>query len=334
MRILYLGDDWLGSNARSLADGFRRAGHDVVVIDSTEVTLPTRLSVPWWYSKLARRRAPWRVAAVHERLEAAAAEFKPDLLFAFKAVHLDQQRLLSTPAPLRVHYSPDDVANAYNTTPDYLAYERDWDMVVTTKSYNVAELHARGVAAALFVRSAYDPSLHYPCARRDTRRFLAGFIGACRPDRRAAVIELADTYGERLLVRGPGWRRVPSLRRTDAVLGGAVYGADFSAAVASVTANLVLLNSDNRDTQTCRTFEVPAAGGLFVGERTDEHAALLDDGTECFLFSEPAELHDILGRCAADPALASRVAAAGCRRIRTEWHSYVDRAREIIDALG
>ena len=44
MKILYIGDDWVGSNARSLADGFRQAGHDVVVIDTTPVTLPPRLS--------------------------------------------------------------------------------------------------------------------------------------------------------------------------------------------------------------------------------------------------------------------------------------------------
>ena len=59
MRILFVGDDWLGSNARSLADGFRQAGHEVYVIDSSRVTLPTRLSLPWGYAKVSGRRAPW-----------------------------------------------------------------------------------------------------------------------------------------------------------------------------------------------------------------------------------------------------------------------------------
>lgn len=121
MKILYIGDDWVGSNARSLADGFRQAGHDVVVIDTTPVTLPARLSPSWVYSKAAGNRAPWPLADAHRQIEAAAQEFKPDMLFAFKGIHLDQQRLLSVPAPVRVHYSPDDVGNPYNTTPDYLA---------------------------------------------------------------------------------------------------------------------------------------------------------------------------------------------------------------------
>ncbi|WP_067542115.1 CgeB family protein [Nocardia crassostreae] len=334
MRILFVGDDWVGSNARSLADGFRQAGHEVVVVDTTPVTLPARLSPPWVYSKLARQRAPWDVQAVHRDIEAAAAAFAPDVLFAFKAVHLDQQRLLATPAALRVHYSPDDVSNPYNTSPEYLAHESRWDLIVTTKWHNVPELAARGARSVKFVRSAYDPAWHRPCARRGARRFLVGFIGAVRPDRQDLLVSLARDFHGDMLLRGPGWRRVRPLWGTGADIGGPVYGEHFSAAVAAVTANLVLLNSDNRDTHTCRTFEIPAAGGLFVGERTDEHAELLQDDTECFLFSGPTELREILDRCARYPEQVAKIAEAGHRRILADGHRYVDRAREIIDALG
>ncbi|WP_458688517.1 CgeB family protein [Nocardia tengchongensis] len=334
MRVLFVGDDWVGSNARSLADGFRQAGHEVVVIDTTSVTLPPRLSPPWVYSKLAHRRAPWDIESLHREIDSAAHTFKPDLLFAFKSVHLDQQRLLSTPAGLHVHYSPDDVSNPYNTSPEYLAHESAWDLIVTTKWHNVPELTARGARHVKFVRSAYDPALHHLTARRTVRRYLVGFVGAVRPDRQDLLVSLAREHHGDMLLRGPGWRRVRALWQTGADVGGAVYGEHFSAAVAAVTANLVLLNSDNRDTHTCRTFEVPAAGGLFVGERTDEHAELLQDDAECYLFSGPAELRDILRRCTKYPDQAAKVAEAGHHRIVTGAHSYADRAREILGALA
>ncbi|MFJ4657376.1 glycosyltransferase [Nocardia sp. NPDC088792] len=334
MKMLFVGDDWVGSNARSLADGFRQAGHEVVVIDTTPVTLPARLSPPWVYTKVAKQRAPWNVAALHRDIDSAAAAFAPDVLFAFKAVHLDQQRLLDTPARLHVHYSPDDVSNPYNTSPAYLAHESRWDLIVTTKQHNVEELRARGARAVKFVRSAYDPALHHLTARRRARRFLVGFIGAVRPDREDLLVALARKHHGDMLLRGPGWRRVRALWQTGAQVGGAVYGEHFSAAVAAVTANLVLLNSDNRDTHTCRTFEVPAAGGLFVGERTAEHAELLQDEDECLLFSDHDELHEILARCAAHPEQAAKVAEAGYRRITGGGHRYADRAREITTALG
>jgi Glycosyl transferases group 1 len=334
VRILFVGDDWLGSNATSLADGFRQAGHEVLVVDTTAVSLPARLSPPWVYSKIAKRRAPWQADAVHRRIERIAAEFRPDVLFGFKTVHLDQQRLLDTPAGRHVHYSPDDATNPYNTSPGYLELEREWDLIVTTKRHNVPELRQRGAQAVQFVLSAYDPAWHRLTARRDPRQYLVGFVGACRPDRRAGTVALARTYGERMLVRGPGWRRVPELQASRATVAGPVYGDRFSAAVASVTANLVLLNSDNRDTHTCRTFEVPAAGGLFVGERTDEHAELLEEGTECLLFSDDAELHEILRFCDEHPDLARKVAESGYRRIVNGGHRYVDRAQQIVAALS
>ncbi|MGW4532264.1 CgeB family protein [Nocardia sp. NPDC004340] len=333
MKVLFVGDDWVGSNARSLADGFRQAGHEVVVIDTTAVTLPARLSPPWVYSKFAHRRAPWDVEALHREIDSAAQAFAPDVLFAFKSVHLDQQRLLTARAGLHVHYSPDDVSNPYNTSPDYLAHEAEWDLIVTTKWHNVPELTARGAQNVKFVRSAYDPALHHITARRTVRPYLLGFIGAVRPDREDLLVSLAREHHGDMLLRGPGWRRVRALWQTGADVGGAVYGEHFSAAVAAVTANLVLLNSDNRDTHTCRTFEVPAAGGLFVGERTDEHAELLQDDAECYLFSGPAELREILRRCTKYPEQAAKVAEAGHHRIISGAHSYADRAREIVDAL-
>ncbi|WP_043651370.1 CgeB family protein [Nocardia thailandica] len=334
MKILFAGDDWLGSNARSLAEGFRQAGHEVVVVDTTPVTLPPRWTPSWTYAKVAGRRAPHSVDAVHTRLERAAAQLRPDVLFAFKSVYLDQDRLLNIPAALRVHYSPDDVSNPYNTTPDYLANEARWDLVVTTKRHNVEELTARGAQRVLYVRSAYDPAWHRPSARRGSRRYLVGFIGVERPDRSPAVVSLARTHGARMLVSGPGWRKNSALRATRAQIGDGAFGEQFSITVASITANLVLLNSDNRDTHTCRSFEVPAAGGLFVGQRTDEHAELLADGTECLLFSSAEELDEILGWCADHPEAADAMAMAGHRRIAAGGHRYLDRAREIIDVLG
>lgn len=333
MKILFIGDDWVGSNARSMADGFRQAGHEVVVVDTTRVTLPARLSPAWVYSKAMRRRASWVQNSVHDQIDAIARDFTPDMLFGFKSIHLDQARLLQVPAAVRVHYSPDDVGNPYNTTTDYLAHEREWDLVVTTKRHNVTELQDRGARRVKFVRSAYDPAWHRPCAKRVARQYLVGFIGARRPDRYDMIARLGNEHGKNLLVRGPGWRRMPSLQATGATVGGAVYGDHFATTVASVTANLVLLNSDNRDTHTCRTFEIPACGGLFVGERTDEHSELLNEGTECLLFSNEAELGEILRWCAYHPAQAAKIAGAGHLRVTQESHRYVDRAKEIADEL-
>ncbi len=333
MKILFAGDDWYGSNARSLADGFRMAGHEVIVVDTTAVTLPKRGTAPWWYAKATKRRDPRTVERIHTELAAAAEALRPDMLFCYKSIHLDQQRLLGLPAAIHAHYSADDVSNPYNTTPEYLATESAWDAVITTKAHNVSEITARSAAHVVFVLSAYDPAWHHPTAQRGSDGYLAGFIGAFRPDRAELLTSLAARYQDDFYLAGPGWRRHPGVRRTGAHIGGAQYGEQLSIAISGITANLVLLNSDNRDTHTCRTFEVPAAGGLFVGERTAEHAALLTDGDEAFLFDDRDELTAILERCSAEPHVARVVAERGHRAITEGGHSYRHRAEEIINGL-
>ena len=334
MRVLVLGDDWYGSNVTSLADGFARAGHEVALVDSTPVSAPARLSVPWLYKRVRGVRAPWQVDRVHTELEQAVTAFRPELLLAFKSIHLDQDRLLGLPVPIKVHYSPDDVANPENITPAYLDQEHRWDCVVTTKVHNVAELRERGARDVLYVHSAYDPAWHHPRAPRGGRRYLAGFIGARRPDRRRLINDLATEFGELFYLAGPGGRRAPELQRSAATVTGGRFGGELSRAIAAVTANLVLLNSDNRDTHTCRTFEVPAAGGLFVGQRTDQHRELLTEGREALLFDDETELRDHLHRCRRDPEGVRRIAAAGHQRIVTGGHSYRHRAEEIVAHVG
>ncbi|WP_196810847.1 CgeB family protein [Arthrobacter sp. 35W] len=333
-RVLFVGDGWLGSNARSLAEGFRQAGADVILVDTTSTSRPRRLSPSWTFSKVkSGKRSPWSVAAIHDQIDEISNAWNPDILFCFKTIHLDQERLLSNAAKIKVHYSADDVSNAYNTTNEYLKYESAWDLVVTTKKHNMDELAQRGAKRTLMVMSAFDPAWHHLSARRTSRQFQVGFVGNYREDRKNLLVELGSQFGSNLIVEGPGWSRVPELVRTNAVVGSGKYGEDFSIAVASIVSNLVLLNSDNRDTHTCRSFEVPASGGLFVGQRTAEHQEILEENKECLLFSTEDELFAHLHEIKNDSNRAQVLARAGHDRILRDGHRYVDRAREILEFL-
>lgn len=331
--ILFLGPMWTGSNALSMANGFRLAGHDVRAIDTSRINQLKRGTYDWLHQKSTGRRSPRALRALEAEVHTALKESSFDVLFCYKTVHLDQAALLNLPIPRKIHYSADDVSNPQNVTAEYLAYEQDWDVVVTTKRHNVHEIEKRG-GAPLMIMSAYDPAWHHPHARLSNRDFLVGFIGNKRPDRVELVRRLARTYGKRMIVSGPGWKSDSELRSTGANLGSGGYGEDLAAAIANIQGNLVLLNSDNRDTHTCRSFEVPACGGLFVGPRTDEHQALLKDGEEAYLYSSEEELMEILLRVERDTVAARRTAEKGLARISADKHTYEDRAREVLEVLA
>ena len=330
MRILFIGDAWLGSNARSLANGFRGLGHNVVHVDTSSVNKPPRWTPDWFRLKATGSRNPAAIADLHSKIDEVRVSFRPEVLFCFKTIHLNQERLTNIQGVRSIHYSADDVSNPYNTTSNYLKYEREWHAVVTTKTHNLRELAGRGVSNPIFVPSAYDPYLHHPVARRYGETYDVGFLGNRRPDREELIRNMADKFGGRFAVGGPGWSDDRSLRRSQSALLPSAYGEELSYFVASVRANLVLLNSDNRDSHTCRSYEVPAAGGLFVGERTAEHEELLADGTEGYMFSSEEELHELVAAIQADPKKATEVASRGYRRIVSGRNTYQDRAAEIL----
>lgn len=331
MKVLFVGDRWMGSNARSLADGFSSRGHQTAHVDTTGVSRPARWSSDWFAARLRGERSRRSQREVIDQIRRFRSRVKFDMAICFKTIHIDQSELLSAleGIPVRFHYSADDVSNPYNLTPDYLEYEKAWDFIITTKRFNVDELRERGVREAHFIWSAYDPRWHYRAPRVDPHLYAAGFIGNRRLDREDLIARLSQSYKRRLRIEGPGWDRLPALERTGAVVGKGVYGQDFSSCVASIRANLLLLNSDNRDTHTCRSFELPAAGGLVVGIRTDEHMELFEDGRDALLFESEAELFDVLQRVDADEDYANAIAGRGYRAIVEGGNTYGDRADEI-----
>ncbi len=329
MNILFVGPIWRGSNATSLARGFREIGHGVTVLDTSGVNQLQRFSADWAYNKAFGRRRPNSIREVIDAARRAAVNEPFDALIAYKTVHLPQAELLDLPIPIKIHYSPDDVANPDNTTGEYFDFETHWDIIVTTKRHNVPEIAARG-ARPLFVWSAYDDAWHRPSPRSVGRDFVVGFIGAWRAGRDELLRRLVLRYGYQLRLAGPRWS---GRHWSRASLSGPVYGEDFSVAVAETRCNLVLLNSDNRDQHTCRSFEIPASRGLFVGERTSEHQEILDEGTESLLFSSEDELLEILDWCAGNRKEISIIRDAGYRRITEGRNTYAARAGEILEAI-
>lgn len=329
VKILYVGPLWLGSNALSLANGFRADGHHLTVVDTTQVNRLTRFSPDWAYAKLTGERRRATRLRVEHQIESLSKTHVFDVLFCYKTIHLNQLAILSTRPKIKIHYSADDVSNAHNVTSDYLKQESLWDRIITTKKHNVEEISRRG-GRPHYVMSAYDPAWHYPQVSSSNSNHTIGFVGNSRPDRVGLIRDLARRYGSDMLVAGEGWATDLQLRRSGVQVRKAAYGPDYSRMLSGIGINLVLLNSDNRDTHTCRSFEVPASGGLFVGPRTDEHSKMLEEGSEALFYSSYEELNAVLQQLEGDKGKIEQLAAAGSKRIRSARATYQDRAAEIV----
>ncbi len=334
MKILVVGHMSLGSNSRSLAEGFDQAGHDVRQIDTSATSSPRIGSASWMSQRWLRGVTKVQNARLRASIQEAQVGYKPDLLVAIKTVMFDQTILLETAAARALHVSFDDVSNPDNTTAGYLEAEKAWDAVVTTKKHNVPELEARGVSRVIEIAGAYDPSYHRVTLPFEKRQFTIGFLGAARNDRRRLPVAMGEHFPGEGVVYGPRWRRYyPRGVRGTVLRPNASYDA-FTTAANSFQIGLVLLNSENRDTHTMRSYETPACGQLFLGQRTVEHQAMLEEGKEALFFDSPDELWHHARRAAQDARTMRRIAFAGNKRLLRGKNTYRDRAIEIVERVN
>jgi hypothetical protein len=332
-RILFIGPTWHGSNATSLRNALLRLGLECFTLDTT----PFKNSIAFQ----VRRKLRGTTAAELHRVplsnlvERTFRAVRPDCVLGFRVLWLDRSVVESmSRAAMTIHYHPDDTANPENISPTYATAESAWSLNVTTKRLNVAELSERGCRDVLFVPCAYDRDWHVPSSSRAIRQpYAVAFIGTRRPDRAPLITRLAGVYRKGLLVCGAEWARSPRLRARASVRP-PQYGLAMSQAVWSARAVLGLLNSANRDTHTCRSFEIPAAGGLLVAERTSEHEAMLEGGREALFFSTEDELRSHLEFASRHHVVSSRIAVAGYERITRGGNTYEDRATAILHAAG
>lgn len=329
-RVLFVGDDWEGSNATSLRDGFIANGHEVATVNSMRPAgLRSRIATRVAESSRRGHQQAW-ATALNRRIFHVAKAWRPSVLFVFKGIDVFPE-ILASVSTLRVHYHPDDSASESNVSAAYRSGENLYHVHITTKKHNVPELEGRTSSLVVYVDCAFDPRWHFPIPTAFQPRL--GFVGTMRPDR----IELISRWAQMrqpspMLIAGERWRRVKGLRST-AILVGPQYGVDMALAIARAPIQLGALNSDNRDTHTCRTFEIPACRGLFVGRSTAEHRDMFKHGRDALLWASEDESVEHARWALDRPAEAQQIAAKGHARIMSGYHTYTDRARQILSAL-
>lgn len=174
-------------------------------------------------------------------------------------------------------------------------------------------------------------SVHFPTVQLDSS--LAGtitFVGSYDP-RRARTLEALHGYD--LRIYGTAWGRLPrssSLRRK--VVSDAIFGADLRRVITSSLASINILRPQNAGSHNMRTFEVPAMGGVMLTSRSEEQQQFFPDGHASLMYSSPTEL-----RAKVERLVSGEVDVQAIRQqalARSVGHSYTDRAREVLAAIG
>jgi spore maturation protein CgeB len=279
-----------------------------------------------------------KVREINRRVLERGAVVRPDLLWVDKGLHLWPEtlaRLRADGCRWLVHYSPDNQMIASNQSRHYLRSIPLYDVHVTTKTHNIDWLKRLGARRVELAGKGFDPELHYPVSLNpdEEKRYQCevGFVGHWEPTREALLVWLSE-QGFQIKVWGGSWER--ARRREHPLFREAVHlrGPEYTRALCGARINLCLVSEWFGDQTTARSVEIPASGGFMLAERTPEHAALFQEGSEAEFYGSRTELVDKIRFYLNHEEKRRAVAAAGRRRCM-EHYSNEQRLRDVLDRI-
>jgi spore maturation protein CgeB len=338
LKLVFHGPLWDGSTslqrlrALQAIDGVNAIGHDTAEHMGKGVNLYHRL----------RWKLGWPTddCCANDRLIAVVTIERPEavIIEGSKVIRRSTLRELRRLGVRKLaYYTPDDVMNRANLKWPLRRSFPDWDVFFTTKTFNVAELKARGVRNPYLIGKAYDQYLHRPMNREevgeDYERFDLVFAGACERERMTSLNALCEV-GFSVVVYGGdlgNWNKKdlhPSM-----LCRPAAFGEAYTKAMHHGKLALCFLRKVNRDKITQRSMEITAMGRPMLAEKTDEHDAHFVDGVEYAGFQTVNELAAFSAKYLRDGLARVELGNRARQRCLNSGYSTFDRALEMIAVM-
>jgi spore maturation protein CgeB len=246
------------------------------------------------------------------------------------------KRLKRKAKTLVIHYTPDP-AIVWHKTRHFIRSIPWYDILITTKTYEIEQYKKNGAKHIIFVRQGYDPDIFRPhdidselCKQLESD---VCFVGHCERHyyRRVRAISKVvtniaawGTWG-RCAMLHPWFKRV--------YRGGCIWNADYAKALCCTKIGLGLLSKLAPDCSTTRTYEITACGTFMLAERTDEHLELFEEGKEAEFFESDEELLNKVKFYLAHDEQREKIARAGRERCLRSGYSNHDRMKEVLDKI-
>lgn len=301
LRILFIGESWLGSCARSMREALARQP-DVVVDDLAEDLFPPAYRSRWLRGA-NRLLAPMYRAELNRAVLEKIAGAKPDWLVTYKGARISAPMLRAW-RKRHVHTAniyPDLSPHAHGAV--HRAAVGEYDGVISTKPFHPAQWQSTyGYANRCeFVPQGYDPLLHLSETPPEHYEYDVALVATWRPEYHQMLRRFAAAIrgkGLKVAIGGSGWRERRSEFPPDWTFAGALQGRSYVALLRSARICLapvttrVVINGQQQpgDVDTTRTYELAAAYCFFIHRRTPYVSTIYDEATEVPLYDTPEDL--------------------------------------------
>ena len=233
-----------------------------------------------------------------------------------------------------ISWSLDDMYAWHNRSIYYTLGLKYYDLVVTTKFYNIEELKKLGAKEILFTYQAYSKDIHKPCEKCqnvNTKHDVL-FIGFAEKERFLHMNFLAEN-GIKVHIYGHGWdKKIYKDHHKNLIIHNrGLKGKEYSNAISCSKITLCFLRKINRDQHTSRSIEIPACKGFMLAERTEEHKNLFEEDKEAVYFDTKEELLEKVKYYLTNENKRKKIAEAGYQRAINSSYSYDDKVEEILN---
>ena len=284
---------------------------------------PMQASARFWRTLAFRSQRGKAVDRINHVVMAGVGDGRRDLVWIDKAVFLRPSTLQAIRSRTRrlVHFTPDTAFHS-NRSRHFESAIGLYDLVVTTKSFEVGEYERRvGAGKTFLTTQGYDAAVHYPLTADAERKREAVFVGLAEPDRELCIATLLSA-GVPVRLAGHGWQSFLRKWRANPLLafeGEEIFGVDYARVISSSWIGLGLLSKRFPEMHTTRTFEIPACGTVLATERTPETSQFFKPEEALFFdgYTDLAHQAKALLR-PENQSLLSGMAAAGRRRVMAD----------------
>ncbi len=335
MRGLYVGIKTAGTTSQLRADTLLRAG---TALSWNMIDTDARfLACPRWSRTLAfRLRIGPAVRALNHQVMDELDGERFEIAWIDKGANLWPGTIRKIRSVCRrlVYYTP-DTSFAANKSRFFEATAALYDLVVTTKSFELDE-YRRLIPEnrILLVTQSFDDSQHRLTCAWDGKRHEAVLIGLCEPDRETCIAELLSA-GIEVRIGGRGWEAFVARHQDNPRLhyeGSTVFGDHYVDTLARASVGLGLLTKRFAELHTTRTFEIPACGTALATVRNVETASFFEED-EAIFFNDYGELAQNLIGIMQDNERLRSISEAGTNRVLNGDYSNLQIVKKILSAV-
>lgn len=342
MKILYVGETWPGSCARSMKEALDR--HPKIELRSlAEDSLMGNVSTIGM-RVLKRLLQPLLRRRLYQQVLEEIKRAQPDVFMAYKGftIHAGLLTQIKRRGVKTVNLYPDCSPHAHGAAHREAVGE--YDLVISTKVYhpNLWESVYHYQNQCVFVPQGYDPNLHLVVNPSYAYKYDVVMIATYRQQYGELMLDFARAIGDQPLtvaIGGAGWEALRGLLPPSWHFFGPLHGTGYVSALRSGRVCVAPINVEMAvdgkrqpgDVETTRTYELAAAHCFFIHQRSD-YVDTIYGKAGVPMFENGSELGSKVVKYLGAPVERERIAAAA-HRVAVPSFSTDSRTEEIYGFL-